>query len=50
MADLGSRKLYSAHDTTLMPLLLAMGAFDGEWPPFAADVAFELYEVALERC
>eukprot|EP00045_Choanoeca_perplexa_P005481 m.46395 g.46395 ORF g.46395 m.46395 type:complete len:316 (-) comp13147_c0_seq2:52-999(-) len=37
-------KLYSAHDTTLMPLLLVLGSFDGKWPPFAADITLELYE------
>jgi lysophosphatidic acid phosphatase type 6 len=29
-----------------MPLLLVLGCFDGKWPPFAADVTLELYEVA----
>eukprot|EP00730_Choanoeca_flexa_P012815 TRINITY_DN4646_c0_g1_i1.p1 TRINITY_DN4646_c0_g1~~TRINITY_DN4646_c0_g1_i1.p1 ORF type:complete len:430 (+),score=80.09 TRINITY_DN4646_c0_g1_i1:16-1305(+) len=37
-------KLYSAHDTTVMPLLLVLGCFDGRWPPFAADITLELYE------
>ncbi|EDQ92412.1 uncharacterized protein MONBRDRAFT_30813 [Monosiga brevicollis MX1] len=37
-------RLYSAHDTTLMPLLLAFGAFDGHWPPYAADITLELFE------
>lgn len=35
--------LFSAHDTTVVPLLLALRVFDDKWPDFAADVAFELY-------
>ena len=38
-------RLYSAHDTTLLPLLLAVGAFDDRWPPFAASLAFELHRL-----
>ncbi|KAM6934228.1 lysophosphatidic acid phosphatase type 6 [Xenentodon cancila] len=36
--------LYSAHDTTLIPCLMAMGIFDMKWPPYAADITVELYE------
>ena len=36
--------LYSCHDSTLMSLLLVLGCFDDKWPPYAADLAFELYE------
>lgn len=41
-----SRKLflYASHDSTLIPLLLALGTFDNKWPPYAADVALELYQ------
>uniref|UniRef100_A0A6Q2X7K5 Acid phosphatase 6, lysophosphatidic n=1 Tax=Esox lucius TaxID=8010 RepID=A0A6Q2X7K5_ESOLU len=41
-----SRKLflYSAHDTTLMPCLMALGIFDMRWPPYAADITMELYQ------
>ncbi|MBN3281230.1 PPA6 phosphatase, partial [Polyodon spathula] len=41
-----SRKLYlySVHDTTLMPCLMALGIFDMKWPPYGADIALELYE------
>lgn len=35
--------LYSVHDTSVAALLLALGIFDGKWPGFAADLAFELY-------
>ncbi|XP_061548091.1 LOW QUALITY PROTEIN: lysophosphatidic acid phosphatase type 6 [Phycodurus eques] len=36
--------LYSAHDTTLIPCLMALGIFDMKWPPYAADVTLELHE------
>ncbi|XP_064008347.1 lysophosphatidic acid phosphatase type 6 [Pogoniulus pusillus] len=36
--------LYAAHDTTLFPLLVALGTFDHKWPCYAADVALELYQ------
>ncbi|XP_028936015.1 lysophosphatidic acid phosphatase type 6 [Ornithorhynchus anatinus] len=36
--------LYAAHDVTLMPLLMALGIFDKKWPPYAADLALELYQ------
>jgi hypothetical protein len=35
--------LYSAHDTTIMPLLTALGQQQHHWPPFADHVAFELW-------
>lgn len=42
----GTRKLflYSVHDTTLMPCLMALGVFDMRWPPYAADITLELYQ------
>ncbi|NXQ42051.1 PPA6 phosphatase, partial [Catharus fuscescens] len=36
--------LYASHDSTLIPLLLALGTFDDKWPPYAADVTLELYQ------
>ncbi|KAJ0005615.1 hypothetical protein NQD34_015509 [Periophthalmus magnuspinnatus] len=36
--------LYSVHDTTLIPCLMAMGIFDMRWPPYAADITLELYK------
>ncbi|XP_061858707.1 lysophosphatidic acid phosphatase type 6 isoform X2 [Colius striatus] len=36
--------LYASHDTTLIPLLLALGTFDQKWPAYAADVTLELYQ------
>lgn len=43
---LSNRKvfLYSAHDTTLIPCLLALGIFDMRWPPYAADLTMELHQ------
>ena len=39
--------LYSAHDTTLMALLEAIGVYDYKWPPYASDVKIELYKTAV---
>ncbi|EGD78031.1 hypothetical protein PTSG_09668 [Salpingoeca rosetta] len=36
-------RMFSCHDTTLLPMLLCFGIFDGKWPPFAADICIELY-------
>lgn len=36
--------LYSAHDTTLIPCLMALGIFDMRWPPYAADLTLELHQ------
>lgn len=36
--------LYSAHDTTLIPCLMALGVFNMKWPPYAADITLELHE------
>ncbi|XP_068560980.1 lysophosphatidic acid phosphatase type 6 [Cebidichthys violaceus] len=36
--------LYSAHDTTLIPCLMALGIFDMRWPQFAADITMELHQ------
>lgn len=46
ICTLSTRKLflYSAHDTTLMPCLMALGIFDMKWPPYAADLTLELYQ------
>ena len=43
--------LYSVHDTSVAALLLALGIFDGKWPGFADDLAFELYrDQVTEYC
>lgn len=36
--------LYSCHDSTLLLILFAMNVFKNSWPPFAADIIFELYK------
>ncbi|XP_022596112.1 lysophosphatidic acid phosphatase type 6 [Seriola dumerili] len=36
--------LYSAHDTSLIPCLMALGIFDMRWPPYAADITLELHQ------
>lgn len=36
--------LVAAHDTTILPLLMSLHLFDGKWPTFCANIAFELYE------
>eukprot|EP00899_Mesostigma_viride_P012737 jgi/Mesvir1/21464/Mv03920-RA.1 len=41
--------LYSGHDTTLMPLLVCTGLFDGAWPDYAAWVAVELWSTDDEK-
>ena len=35
--------LFSAHDTTLVPMLTALGSWDGDWPTYASYLAFELW-------
>ena len=41
--------MYSAHDTTIMPILAMLNLEMNEWPPFAADIIFELYEDADKK-
>jgi len=36
--------LYCCHDSSIAPLLSAMGCFDNEWPPYVANIAIELYQ------
>jgi len=36
--------LYSAHDSTIGPLLAGYKLLDGSWPPFASNIAIELFE------
>jgi len=35
-------RLYAGHDTVIAPLLSALGVFDGNWPPLASRIVFEL--------
>jgi hypothetical protein len=44
-----SLRLFSAHDTTLLPLLMILGVFEpphADWPQFASCIALELWELA----
>jgi hypothetical protein len=34
--------LYSGHDSTLVPLLCALGCHDDVWPPYASSLALEI--------
>eukprot|EP00468_Gymnochlora_sp_CCMP2014_P000242 CAMPEP_0167743578 /NCGR_PEP_ID=MMETSP0110_2-20121227/2094_1 /TAXON_ID=629695 /ORGANISM="Gymnochlora sp., Strain CCMP2014" /LENGTH=512 /DNA_ID=CAMNT_0007627965 /DNA_START=1585 /DNA_END=3123 /DNA_ORIENTATION=+ len=36
--------VYAGHDSTLVPLLCAMGVYDGKWPPYASNIVIELAE------
>lgn len=36
--------LYSGHDSTIMPLLAALGAEIDHWPPYLSNIIFELWE------
>ena len=40
--------LFSAHDTTIMPLLVTLGVWDGQWAPYASMIALELHEVNID--
>jgi hypothetical protein len=33
---------YSAHDTTVAPLLALLDAYDGKWPPYASHVGMSI--------
>ena len=37
-------RLFSGHDTTLMPLLRALGLEESFWTPYGANITLELYE------
>jgi len=36
--------LYSAHDTTVLPLAVALGAAPADWPPYASSIVIEVWE------
>ncbi|KAJ1638464.1 histidine phosphatase superfamily [Pavlovales sp. CCMP2436] len=38
--------LWSAHDTTVTPLLAALGVHDGRWAPYAANLVIEVWKRA----
>lgn len=37
-------QILACHDTTLIPLLVCLRIYDGQWPPFMANLIFELYK------
>lgn len=39
-----SFSLYSGHDSTVEPLLVALKLFDGKWPNYTSALIFELWE------
>jgi len=41
--------LYSAHDTTLMPILNALDIWDGKWTTYASSLITEYYEGQFVR-
>ncbi|XP_043928043.1 lysophosphatidic acid phosphatase type 6 isoform X2 [Protopterus annectens] len=41
--------LYSTHDTTLVPCMMALGISDMNWPPFGAELTLELYQHQLTK-
>lgn len=36
--------IFACHDSTLVGILGTLGVYDFKWPPFGADMRFELYE------
>ena len=42
-------RLFSGHDTTLMPLLRALKIEENVWTPYGASIIFELYERKSEK-
>ena len=42
--DAAKLVLFPGHDTTLWPMLIALGVQGAAWPPYASLLAFELYE------
>eukprot|EP00794_Sanderia_malayensis_P002465 gene2465-2838_t len=41
--------IFSAHDTTLMALLKAIGVYDNKWPRFSSDIKIELYKQSIGK-
>lgn len=37
-------RLWSGHDTTLFPMLAALGVHVDDWPPYLSNIIFELWE------
>jgi hypothetical protein len=41
--------IFSAHDTTLIPLLASLNVFEGEWPPYASMMIMEVHSINLDN-
>lgn len=37
--------LFSGHDTTIQPLLISLGIWDGQWAPYATMLIIEIHEL-----
>lgn len=44
VAPFANMLIYSGHDSTLVPLLCALGLYKNEWTPYASYLAFEIVE------
>ena len=42
-------EVYSCHDSMMIALIIALDIWDGKWPPYAADLRFELLEDTANR-
>jgi lysophosphatidic acid phosphatase type 6 len=40
--------IYSCHDTTLIPMTMALGIFDMQWPSYAAHILMKYYVSKIE--
>ena len=38
--------IYSGHDSTIAPVLAALGVWDRRWPPYASTIILETYRQA----
>jgi len=41
--DMPHYMVFSGHDTTVGPMLACLQSYDGQWPPYASHVEFELW-------
>jgi lysophosphatidic acid phosphatase type 6 len=41
--------VYSGHDSTLVPILAAMGVYTNDWPPYASFLTIDIAEEITSR-
>lgn len=41
--------IYSAHDSTLVPILCALGIYDDHWPDYASSILIEFASLSIEN-